>query len=84
MDVLPEVNHTSAVGYDFPAQIADDLAVVQLRSSYDHPRVLLHWQATTDLLVKRGIPSHVITTQGRSRLAPDPIALPFPLDQDVG
>ncbi len=68
-DVLPEVNHTATVGYAFPAQLADHLAVVQLRSSYDHPRVRAHWQVTTDLLDRRGIPSSIVEAQGRSRLA---------------
>jgi glucose/mannose-6-phosphate isomerase len=68
-DLLPEANHTSTVGYTFPEQIAADLAVVQLRSSYDHPRVRLHWQVTTDLLDQRGIPHRIIEARGRSRLA---------------
>lgn len=68
-DLLPEVNHTSTVGYDFPAHLAEHLAVVQLRSSYDHPRVQTHWQVTTDLLERRGIPSTIIEATGRSRLA---------------
>jgi len=68
-DVLPEVNHTSTVGYDFPTRLAEHLAVVQLRSSYDHPRVRLHWQVTTDLLDRRGIPSGIVEAKGRSRLA---------------
>ncbi len=68
-DLLPEVNHTSTVGYAFPAHLADHLAVVQLRSSYDHPRVRAHWQVTTDLLDRRGIPYSIVETKGRSRLA---------------
>lgn len=68
-DVLPEVNHTSTVGYEFPEQIARDLTVVQLRSSYDHPRVRAHWQVTTDLLDQRGIPHAILEAKGRSRLA---------------
>jgi glucose/mannose-6-phosphate isomerase len=68
-DLLPEANHTSTVGYAFPAQIAGDLAAVQLRSSYDHPRVRIHWQVTTDLLDQRGIPHRIVEAQGRSRLA---------------
>lgn len=68
-DVLPDVNHTSAVGYSFPPQIAEQLFVVQLRSSYDHPRVRTHWQVTTDLLDQRGIPFGIIQAQGTSRLA---------------
>ncbi|MHB8646660.1 MAG: bifunctional phosphoglucose/phosphomannose isomerase [Thermomicrobiales bacterium] len=68
-DMLPEVNHTSTVGYAFPVQLAEHLAVVQLRSSYDHPRVRVHWQVTTDLLDRRGIPYGIVEAQGRSRLA---------------
>jgi glucose/mannose-6-phosphate isomerase len=68
-DLLPEVNHTSTVGYAFPARLAEYLAVVQLRSSYDHPRVRAHWQVTTDLLQRRGIPCSIVEAKGRSRLA---------------
>lgn len=68
-DLLPEVNHTSTVGYAFPSQLAEQIAVVQLRSSYDHPRVRAHWQVTTDLLDRRGIPSSIVEAKGRSRLA---------------
>jgi len=68
-DLLPEVNHTATVGYEFPAQLAEQLAVVQLRSSYDHPRVRTHWQVTTDLLDRRGIPHGIVEAKGRSRLA---------------
>ncbi|MDQ2784512.1 MAG: bifunctional phosphoglucose/phosphomannose isomerase [Chloroflexota bacterium] len=68
-DVLPEVNHTSTVGYQFPAHLAEHLAVVQVRSSYDHPRVRAHWQVTTDLLDRRGIPYNIVEAKGRGRLA---------------
>ncbi|MCA1665991.1 MAG: bifunctional phosphoglucose/phosphomannose isomerase [Thermomicrobia bacterium] len=68
-DLLPEVNHTSTVGYAFPARLAEQLVVVQLRSSYDHPRVRTHWQVTTDVLDRRGIPQHIVEAKGRSRLA---------------
>lgn len=68
-DVQPEVNHTSAIGYPFPSGNADRLAAVQLRSSYDHARVNMHWQVTTDLLDQAGVASHVVAVQGQSRLA---------------
>ncbi len=76
-DLLPEVNHTSTVGYEFPRRLADHLAVVQLRSSYDHSRVRTHWQVTTDLLDRRGIPYRIVEAQGISRLAQVLWALAF-------
>ncbi|HEY8291177.1 MAG TPA: SIS domain-containing protein, partial [Thermomicrobiales bacterium] len=76
-DLLPEVNHTATVGYAFPAHLADHLAVVQLRSSYDHPRVRTHWQVTTDLLDRHGIPYGIVEAKGRSRLAQMLWALAF-------
>ncbi len=76
-DVLPDVNHTATVGYEFPAHLADYLAVVQLRSSYDHPRVRAHWQVTTDLLDRRGIPHRIVAAAGRGRLAQMLWALAF-------
>ncbi|MGI8687760.1 MAG: bifunctional phosphoglucose/phosphomannose isomerase [Thermomicrobiales bacterium] len=68
-DLLPEINHTSTVGYEFPAQLAEWLAVVQLRSPYDYPRMRMHWRITTDLLDRRGIPYGIVEAKGRSRLA---------------
>jgi len=68
-DVQPEINHTSALGYPFPPGNADRLAAVQVRSSYDHPRVRLHWQVTTDLLDQAGITNSIVEAQGQSRLA---------------
>jgi len=68
-DVQPEINHTSALGYAFPQGNADRLAAVQLRSSYDHPRIRLHWQVTTDLLGQAGIANDIVEAQGQSRLA---------------
>ena len=67
-DVQPEINHTSALGYTFPPGNADRLAAVQVRSSYDHPRVRLHWQVTTDLLDQAGIAHRIVEAQGQSRL----------------
>ncbi len=68
-DVQPELNHTSVLGYAYPEGNADRLAAVQLRSSYDHARVRLHWQATTDLLERAGIAARIVEVKGQSRLA---------------
>ena len=69
IDSPPELNHTSVLGYAHPAGNAGRLAAVQLRSSYDHPRVALHWQVTTDLLEQSGIACGIVTVKGQTRLA---------------
>lgn len=65
-DVPPEVNHLATGGY---AGGTAHLAAVQLRSSYDHPRLSAHWTVTSDLLARAGIPSEVVEARGQSRLA---------------
>jgi len=65
-DAPPEVNHLATVGY---AGGAAHLAVVQLRSSFDHPRLSAHWTVTNDLLAQHGVPSEVVEVRGQNRLA---------------
>ncbi len=68
-DTLPDANHTTLMGFDFPAGLPDTLAVVQLRSSFDHPKVRAHGQVLTDWLAARGIATMPVAAQGQSRLA---------------
>lgn len=68
-DALPEANHTTIMGFEYPAELPERLAVVQLHSSYDHARVRAHGEFMTDWLRERGIATDVIEAQGQSRLA---------------
>jgi glucose/mannose-6-phosphate isomerase len=68
-DALPEANHTTIMGFEFPDGLAERLAVVQLRSSYDHPRVRAHGEYLAAWLRERGIAVTTIQAEGQSRLA---------------
>lgn len=66
---LPELNHNAVVGYEHPAALRDDIAVVLLASTLYHPRVQVRVQVTADLLARQGIPHHTLQVQGESALA---------------
>jgi glucose/mannose-6-phosphate isomerase len=66
---LPELNHNAVVGYEHPAALRDDVAVVLLTSTLYHPRVQVRSQVTADLLARQGVPHHTIQVQGESSLA---------------
>jgi glucose/mannose-6-phosphate isomerase len=69
-DVLPELNHNTVVGIEFPPELLRRLALIQLISPrYEHPRVALRHQATHDLLLGEGIASDLIRAHGESRMA---------------
>lgn len=38
-DVLPEADHNTVEGFQFPVRFRDDAVVIILRSNYDHPEV---------------------------------------------
>jgi len=66
---LPELNHNAVVGYEHPASLRDDIAVVLLASTLYHPRVQVRALVTADLLAQKGIPHRTIQVQGESPLA---------------
>ena len=67
---LPEIHHNAIIGYSLPANIARDTFVVFLRSEdLVHPRVLLRYDFTRDLLAKSGVESETIAARGNSALA---------------
>ncbi len=69
-EVLPELNHNSVVGLDFPAQLTTHLIVVQLVSEqYDHPRVAIRHEASYRLLLQAAIVADRVKARGKSRLA---------------
>ncbi|MCB9437778.1 MAG: bifunctional phosphoglucose/phosphomannose isomerase [Anaerolineales bacterium] len=55
-DVLPEMNHNTVVGIEFPQEVLGKLAVMFIASpQYDHPRVALRHQLTQELFLTSGI-----------------------------
>ena len=68
-DVLPELNHNTVLGYEFPADLAENAVVVMLTSSLDHPRTQVRFQVTDEILARRGVAWETIEARGRSPLA---------------
>jgi glucose/mannose-6-phosphate isomerase len=67
---LPELHHNAIVGYEFPQGIAKDTVVVFLRSEdIVHPRVLMRYGFTEDLLDKYGVEHVTVDARGKSALA---------------
>lgn len=54
-DSLPEMNHNTIVGLDFPDKINHKLFVLLIQSSYDHKRTKLRQQILIKLLTKKKI-----------------------------
>lgn len=68
-ETLPELHHNAIVGYPLPADLRERLQVVLLRSSLLHPRTLIRYPITTELLSRQNIPYDVVEAQGESALA---------------
>jgi glucose/mannose-6-phosphate isomerase len=66
---FPELNHNAVVGYEFPAEAKDRILVLMLRSSSLHPRILLRYDVTAELLAKEGIAHEFVEAKGTSALA---------------
>lgn len=54
-DSLPELNHNTIVGFDYPKEIQKNLFIILLQSKYDHPRVKLRQQIMVKILAKKKI-----------------------------
>ena len=69
-EALPELNHNSVVGLEFPDKLQNGVVVFSLASAeYDHPRVQRRQQATHELLLRSGVMGEMIHARGASRLA---------------
>jgi glucose/mannose-6-phosphate isomerase len=67
-DTLPELNHNSVMGYQFPVEQAGNMYVVLLRCSSVHPRVLQRYRITSELLTRHGIGHQIIDGHGEDDL----------------
>lgn len=68
-ETFPELNHNAVVGYQFPQELATKMHVVLLRCPPLHPRVLLRYQITCELLEQNGISYQIINSQGENELS---------------
>ncbi|MFA5063978.1 MAG: bifunctional phosphoglucose/phosphomannose isomerase [Dehalococcoidia bacterium] len=67
-ETLPELNHNAVLGYQFPADMADRLYVIFLRCQSLHPRTLIRYKITGELLDQRGIPHQYVDSHGGNDL----------------
>jgi glucose/mannose-6-phosphate isomerase len=68
-ETFPELNHNAVVGYSFPPELASNILVVMLQSSYMPQQILRRYQITSQILEKANIDSFVTEGLGKSRLA---------------
>jgi len=68
-ETLPEANHNAVNGYLLPEEIADEISVVFLQSSFLHPRTQIRIRITGELLNKAGVPHHIVEGRGKSALS---------------
>ena len=68
-ETFPELNHNAVVGYQYPQELALNIYVVLLRCLSLHPRILIRYQVTSELLEQKGISHEIIDSQGESELS---------------
>ena len=62
-ETIPELNHNSLVGLEFPTDLKQKLFFVILQSKYDHPRNQLRTNITAQILEQKKIPYESIMVQ---------------------
>lgn len=65
---MPELNHNLVVGLGNPQAALDNVAVIFLRSSFDHPRVQVRYDVTGDLVRRNHTALHEVCGEGATRL----------------
>ena len=68
-EVFPELNHNAVIGYQFPRELASKIYVVLLRCPSLHPRTMIRYQVTSELLEQNGIGHQVIDSHGEDGLS---------------
>ncbi|MBM3120320.1 MAG: bifunctional phosphoglucose/phosphomannose isomerase [Chloroflexi bacterium] len=68
-EVFPELNHNAVVGYQLPQELASKIHVVLLRCPSLHPRTLIRYQVTSELLKQNSIGYEILDSQGENQLS---------------
>lgn len=68
-EAFPELNHNAVVGYEFPDDLKERIFVILLRCQHLHPRILLRYDVTTDVLSQAAINHEVRDASGESPLS---------------
>lgn len=69
-ETLPELNHNSLVGLEYPQNLKAKLYFLILESKYDHPRNKIRQQITAQILEQKRLPYEAIMIQP----SPNPFA----------
>jgi glucose/mannose-6-phosphate isomerase len=67
-EVLPELNHNAVLGYSYPADMKDKVFVLFLGCHALHPRTLVRYKITGELLERHHIPFQYIDSEGSNPL----------------
>jgi glucose/mannose-6-phosphate isomerase len=67
-DVFPELNHNAVVGYERPQSALDQVMVVLLQTTHEHPRVAVRERVTQGILDARGVKFQTVPPRGESAL----------------
>jgi glucose/mannose-6-phosphate isomerase len=68
-DLFSELNHNAVVGYQYPPELAPKIYVVLLRCPSLHPRLLIRYQVTSEILKQNGISHETIDSHGEGELS---------------
>ena len=68
-EAFPELNHNAVVGYEFPPELAQRFFVVLLRSQHLHPRTLIRYEVTAELLRRANVSYEIVDGWGESALS---------------
>jgi len=68
-ETIPELNHNSLVGYQYPAELASKILVFFLRAHGMNERVLLRYNITMEILQARNIEYEVVEASGEDDLS---------------
>lgn len=68
-ECMPELNHNAVVGYRFPSWLGEKAFVILLSAPSLHPRILMRYDVTGELLAAAGIAYEVVDAKGESLLS---------------
>lgn len=66
---LPEMNHNSVVGYEFPSDMKGHVSVITLESTFLSPRIQLRFDVVKRLLDKAGVAFKTVSARGSTPVA---------------
>ncbi len=68
-EILPELHHNTATGYQFPSWAKNHGMIVMLTAKSIHPRVSLRYKITEEILQENGIPHLMLGAKGSTPLS---------------